>query len=167
MLLANAVPCHNLLIRQNLCFWSWLGEYQNCLPGNSEGNRWPYQDHCHQQAMRAWYSLFIRTESDHCLPLSLRDEWRYQNRCWPPPPHFRKIMSQFFSQKLIKKPCLKVQNLQHNFLDWKCLPPPLKLFRNVSVLVSSPVPHPLIPGKSLCYISLFSGCYNINDNLFG
>ena len=30
---------------------------------------------------------------------------------------------------MLKKPCLKVQNLQYKFLDWKWPPPPLELFR--------------------------------------
>ena len=34
-----------------------------------------------------------------------------------PPPHFRKIMLQLCSNFMLKKPCLKVQNLQREFLD--------------------------------------------------
>ena len=39
-----------------------------------------------------------------------------------PSPHFGKIMLHFFIF-MLKKPCLKVKNLQHKFLDWKCPPP--------------------------------------------
>ena len=44
-------------------------------------------------------------------------------------PHCRKILLQFVSNFMLKKPCLKVQNLQHKFLNWKWPPPPLELFR--------------------------------------
>ena len=33
-----------------------------------------------------------------------------------------------FSDNACLKPCIKVQNLQYKFLDWKC-PPPLEFFR--------------------------------------
>ena len=35
----------------------------------------------------------------------------------------------FFFNFMLKKPCLKVQNLQNKFLDWKWPLPPLELFR--------------------------------------
>ena len=40
------------------------------------------------------------------------------------------IMLQIFASNImLKKPCLKVQNLQPRFLDWKCPPHLLELFR--------------------------------------
>ena len=45
--------------------------------------------------------------------------------------HFWKIILQFFSENVQKKPFRKVQNLQNKFLDWKWPPrtAPLELFR--------------------------------------
>ena len=69
----------------------------------------------------------------------LRERSGYQNRwifgkipnsLWPRPPHFWKIVLQFFSKNVRKKPYIKVKNLQHKFLDWKWpLPPSLEVFR--------------------------------------
>ena len=63
--------------------------------------------------------------------VKLREGWRCQNG-WifgkvsnslcPPHPSFRKIILHCFSEN-VKKTCLKVRNLQHSFLDLKCLPP--------------------------------------------
>ena len=66
------------------------------------------------------------------------DGWRYQNGwifgkvpngLWPPPLIFGKSCCNLFQEK----PCFKVQDLQHKFLDWKWHPP------FSSVLVASPV----------------------------
>ena len=46
---------------------------------------------------------------------------------WPPPPIFGKSRSKFVFKLMIKKPCLKVQNLQHKFLGWNWPRPPLEL----------------------------------------
>ena len=53
---------------------------------------------------------------------------KFQTAFDSPPPHFRKIMSQICIHFMLKKPCLKVQKLQHNFLDWKWPPSPLDIF---------------------------------------
>ena len=45
---------------------------------------------------------------------------KVQNGLWPPT-HFRKIMLQLFYDFMLNEPRLKVQNLQHTFLDWKLL----------------------------------------------
>ena len=83
--------------------------------------------------------------------LWLRDGSRHQsgwifgkspNGLWPLPPHFRKIISHIDFNFVLKKPCLKVQNLQYSFLDWK-RPPPLELFRKfIHFLVPSTRPLP-------------------------
>ena len=59
-------------------------------------------------------------------------------------PYFRKIMMQFFP----KKPWLKVQNMQHRFLNWKCS-------ENSSVLVAS-----LVPQRVGAYIFLIRILYS-------
>ena len=73
---------------------------------------------------------------------SLREGWLFQigwifgkKSKWPltPPPHFRKIMLQFFLEIVRKKPCIKVQNLQYN---------PLKLFRKFIRFGSTTRPLP-------------------------
>ena len=48
-----------------------------------------------------------------------KDEFSEKFKTAPPPTHFRKITLQFFSEKPSLKPCIKVQNLQYIFLDWK------------------------------------------------
>ena len=54
---------------------------------------------------------------------------KVSNGLWPPP-HFRKIMLHFFIIFTLK-PCFKVQNLQHKFLDWKWAPPPPWTFSKI------------------------------------
>ena len=59
--------------------------------------------------------------------MAIRDRSHYQiwwifgklpNGFRPPSPHFRKIILQFFSKNVRKKPLKKVQNLLYKFLDW-------------------------------------------------
>ena len=65
--------------------------------------------------------------------------WKSSKRPWPPAPPW---CSEFLRKTSEKKPCLKIQNLQHKFLDWKWPPiPPLEVFRKSSVLIASPIPQ--------------------------
>ena len=59
------------------------------------------------------------------------------------PPSFLGTYVAFFLENLRKKPYIKVQNLQHKFLDWKWpLPRPLWNFsKKSSLLVPWPVPN--------------------------
>ena len=66
------------------------------------------------------------------LHVEYRDGWPHQNGwifgkvtkgLWPPL-IFGKSCCTFSSNVILKKPCLKVQNLQYKFLDWKWVPPP-------------------------------------------
>ena len=66
-----------------------------------------------------WLSITIR---QWCM--SIRD-WRRYQIGWifgknpiQSPPHFRKIMLQFFSENVPKKALIEVWNLQHKFLDF-------------------------------------------------
>ena len=68
--------------------------------------------------------------------VSLRDAFPFPNGwifgkvpngLWPPP-HFRKVMLQFFSEIHDRSIVFNGKNLQHKFLDWKWPPPPLELF---------------------------------------
>ena len=56
-----------------------------------------------------------------------------KRRLTPNPPHFRKVILQFFSEIHDRSIVYKYngKNLQYKFLDWKWppLPPPLELFR--------------------------------------
>ena len=55
---------------------------------------------------------------------------KISKRPWtPPPPHFRKVMLQIFSEIHDRSIIYNGKNLQHNFLDWKWAPPPLELFQ--------------------------------------
>jgi len=50
---------------------------------------------------------------------------KISKRPWtPPPPHFRKVMLQIFSEIHDRSIIYNGKNLQHNFLDWKWTPPP-------------------------------------------
>ena len=55
------------------------------------------------------------------------------------PPPFSETYIAIFSENLCLKPCIKVQNLQYNFLDWKWPPPLWNFSENSPVLVPPPV----------------------------
>ena len=67
------------------------------------------------------------------INLHIRDERRYQNgwifgkipNSLLSPSFSENHVAIFLSEKLIKRPCLKVQNLQNNYLYWKWPPTPL------------------------------------------
>ena len=103
---------------------------------------------CNQ--LNHWWSQNKVAQDNVRRPVILRDGWRDQNgwffrkfpnSMWPPSLILRKICCNFFSENVQKKACLKVQNLQHKFLDWKWPPPLWNFSENSSVLVLSPVPN--------------------------
>ena len=81
---------------------------------------------------------------------TLRDAYPFQNGwifgkvpngLWPPP-HFRKVMLQIFSEIHDRSIVYNGKNLQHKFLDWKWPPTPLWNFsENSSVLEGVSVPY--------------------------
>jgi len=42
---------------------------------------------------------------------------KFETAFAPDPPHFQKIILQFFRKIMLKKPCLKAQNLHQKFWD--------------------------------------------------
>ena len=68
-------------------------------------------------------------------------KWPLSQRLWPPPLFQKKTCCNFSSSLnfMLKKSCLKVQNLQHEFLDWKW-PSPLEVFRKFIHFVRSDRP---------------------------
>ena len=100
-------------------------------------------------------------ETCHSQGRVTRPKWmifrKISNSMWPPP-HFQKIMLQFFSESVQKKACLKVQNLQHKFLDWKW-PPPFRTFPKIHPFwVASPAPQRRV--------TLISGCKMVASDFF-
>ena len=83
-----------------------------------------------------------------CKSCNTKGWMNFRKTAFDPPPSFSEnYIADFFSKALFKvlyekpssKPCIKVQNLIYNFLDWK-QPPLFKLFLKSSVLVPPPVP---------------------------
>ena len=55
--------------------------------------------------------------------------WRNSKQLLTPPTSFSENYIAIFLENVRKKPHIKVQNLQHNFLDWTWPPTPLEVFR--------------------------------------
>ena len=70
----------------------------------------------------------------------------------PPPPYLWKILSKFFLEMSRLKPCIKVQNLQFNFLDWNCPPH----FRTFPKIYFGTIARPLLWRTLLCHVQHFA-----------